>query len=258
MPDQALTVIPPGGEVVAPRQPSALEILQAAVSGGITKENVEVVTKIKEIVREEQAYQSKIAANRSFFVLRKEMPVLYADKQVRKDDGAIAFEYCSPQEIKDMLEPLCQKHGFATMATQTMDGETKVTVTIKLIHEQGHEFESSFTVRIGQENKLVKGPQVVAAASTTAERHCLIKLFGLRTRINPAGDARNEGTAITEDQAKELHRRVTETNSDHKAFLKFCGVPVQGDPTFEDYKRVMSSRYPAADEMLRRKEQRGR
>lgn len=254
---QGLTVIPSAGAVPA-RQPSAIDILQAAIERGITAENVAVVKEIKQMVREEQAHAAKLAFGRAFFNLRKEAPIIYADKQVKTDSGEIAFSYCSPQEIKDILEPLMLKHGFTTMTSQQMDGENKVTVTVTLIHEAGHQVQGTFTIRVGQENRLVKGPQVVAGATTAAERHCLIKLFGLRTRIDPSADARNEGSAITPEQAQELHRRVTDTESDHKAFLKFCGVPVQGAPSPEDYKRIMSSRYAIANEMLRRKECKGR
>lgn len=257
MTDQSLTVVQPA-LAVAPRQLSAIDLLQAAVEKGITAENVAVVKEIKELVREEQAHNAKLAFGRAFFAMRKEMPIVYADKQVKTDSGELAFQYCSPQEIKDTLEPLMMKHGFCTMTSQQMEGENKVTVTVTLIHEAGHQVEGTFTTRVGQENRLVKGPQVVAGATTAAERHCLIKLFGLRTRINPDADARNEGEPITEAQADELWRRVTDTESNHKAFLKFCGVPVSGEATIADYKRIMSSRYPAADEMLRKKEQRGR
>lgn len=256
MTDQALAVVPPVAGLPA-RQLSAIDILQAAVERGITAENVAVVKEIKELVREEQAHAAKLAFNRAFFQLRREMPVIYADKEVKTDSGALAFRYCSPEEIKDVLEPLMQKHGFATMTTQEMDGDTKVTVVVTLIHEQGHQVPGTYTIRVGQENRLVKGPQVVAGATTAAERHCLIKLFGLRTRIKAEDDARNEGQAITAEQAAELHRRVTDLEGDHKAFLWFCGVPAQ-KPTFEDYKRIMSSRYQAASDMLAKKEAGGR
>lgn len=253
-----LELVPTGTGAVTKPAPSAIDILQAAVAGGITSENVAVVQQIREMVREEETHKAKLAFGRAFFALRREMPIVYADKEVRTESGAMAFRYCSPEEIKNVLEPLMHKHGFATMTTQTMDGETKVTVVVTLIHEQGHQVQGTFTLRVGQENRLVKGPQVVAGATTAAERHCLIKLFGLRTRIDPTADARNEGEAITEDQAKELQRRVMETESNETAFLKFCGVPVNGKAGPADYQRIMSSRYPAADDMLRKKEQRGR
>lgn len=248
--------IPPSAALPA-RQPTYIEILQAALSGGITPDTVAVVTQVKDLLREEQAHQAKLAFGRSFFALRKDMPIIYADKEVHTKDGTLAFQYCSPQEIKDTLEPLMQKYGFCTMTGQELvDG--KVTVTITLMHQDGHSESRSFTARVSPGNALTNPTQCDAAASSAAERHCLIKLFGLRTRINADADARNEGAPITDEQAEELHRRITDTESDHKAFLKFCGVPVEGQATIADYKRIMSSRYPIADEMLRKKEARAR
>ena len=239
-----LSVIAPKDAAVARPQPTAIDILQAAVEKGITAENVAVVKEIRQMVREEQEHNAKLAFNRAFFELRKEMPVVYADREVKTDSGAVAFQYCSPQEIKDILEPLMLRHGFTTMTSQEMDGETKVTVTVSLLHEAGHSVNGTFTIRVGQENRLVKGPQVVAGATTAAERHCLIKLFGLRTRVNADDDARNVGEPITAEQAFELERMVKEKNRDAAAFLKFAGAT--------SFQTIMSSRLEECRKMLQK------
>lgn len=243
-----LSVIKSDGGALARPQPTAIDILQAAVEKGITAENVAVVKEIRQMVREEQEHAAKLAFNHAFFTLRKEMPIAYADKQVRTESGALAFQYCSPQEIRDVLEPLMLRHGFCTMTSQEMEGDSKVTVTVSLMHEAGHSVNGTFTIRVGQENRLVKGPQVVAGATTAAERHCLIKLFGLRTRISTEGDARNVGEPITSDQAFELEHRVAETNSDVAKFLKFAGA--------SKFSEIMSGRYDELDSFLRKKENR--
>jgi hypothetical protein len=248
MTDPNLSVIKSEAGAVARPIPTAIDILQAAIEKGITAENVAVVKEIRQMVREEREDAAKTAFNRAFFALRKEMPIAYADKQVKTDSGALAFQYCSPQEIRDVLEPLMLRHGFCTMTSQEMDGETKVTVTVSLMHEAGHSVNGTFTIRVGQENRLVKGPQVVAGATTAAERHCLIKLFGLRTRISGEADARNIGSPITPEQAFELERRVAETNSDAAKFLKFAGAA--------KFTEIMSGRYDELDAFLRKKEQR--
>ena len=238
-----LELVKSEGGAVAPRpQLTAIDILQAAIEKGITAENVAVVKEIRLMVREEQEHAAKLAFNRAFFALRKDMPIVYADREVKTDSGALAFQYCSPQEIKDILEPLMLRHGFTTMTTQEMDGETKVTVRVYLMHEQGHSETGTFTIRVGQENRLVKGPQVVAGATTAAERHCLIKLFGLRTRINPDGDARNLGEPITKEQAFALERMCKEKNRDVAAFLKFAGAA--------EFTGIMSSRFEECRRML--------
>lgn len=257
--NQTLTLEPvaPEPQLPAARQPTSLDILNAAIRGGVSSENVAVVKEIVAMRREEQAEQAKVAFVKAFFQLRKNLPVIFADKEVRTKSGALAFEYCSPQEIKDTLEPLMAQHGFSTMTGQEM-GDGRVTVTITLMHEAGHCESRSFTVRISPGNQLMTPTQCDAAASTTAERHALIKLFGLRTRINPNDDPRLRPGPITAEQADELLRRVKETNSNEQAFLKLAGVGTITAPSLDDYKKIQASQYEMLDEMLCKKEQRGR
>jgi hypothetical protein len=253
MNDQNLQVIKPDEVNVPARQSSmsAMQILQTAIEHGISKENIEAVKELRQMVKEERDDQAKIAFNRAFFQLRKEMPVLYADREVKTKSGAVAFQYVSPDEIKNMLEPLMSKYGFCTLAGQTMtNGE--VTVTVTLIHEAGHSEPRSFTVRVSPGNQLMSPTQCDASASSSAERHCLIKMFGLRTRIKSDSDPRNVGEIISPDLADELERRVHETNSNVEAFLKFGGSRTG---KFSD---IPAARYSACDAMLRRKESEGK
>ena len=226
---------------------NAIQILQAAIDQGLTKENVEVVKELRQMVKEERDDQAKAAFNQAFFRLRKEMPVLYADKEVKTEGGKVAFQYVSPEEIKNTLEPLMAKHGFCTMSGQVMaNGE--VTVTVTLIHEAGHSEPRSFTVRVSPGNRLMSPTQCDASASSSAERHCLIKMFGLRTRIRTDDDPRNIGEIISPALAEELERRAKETNSNIEAFLKFAGSKTG---KFSD---IPAARYDSCDSMLRKKE----
>jgi hypothetical protein len=246
-PQPDLSVMRPGNVGT----PTPLTILQAAIEGGVTAESVGVVERLAAMCREQRAEDARTAFNRAFFQLKREMPVLYADKQVRTKSGAVAFQYVSPEEIKNMLDPLMTKHGFCTMAGQVLaNGEATVTVT--LIHESGHSESRSFTVRVSPGNQLMTPTQCDASASSSAERHCLMKIFGLRTRLNESDDPRNIGDMVTPEQADELERRVKETNSNVTAFLQFGGSKTG---KFSD---IPANRYADCDAMLRRKEGGGR
>ena len=243
---------------IARRNFTSLDILEAAVRGGINNDNVSVVERIVAMRREEEAEQAKKEFVKAFFALRKSLPVIYADKEVKTRDGSVAFEYCSPTEIKDVIEPHVTSHGFCTMTGQEM-GEGRVTVTVTLMHEKGHSESRSFTVRVSPGNNLMSPTQCDAAASTSAERHALIKLFGLRTRINPNHDPRNEGTRITPQQAEELQHRVKMTNSNELAFMKLAAVgSISGPVTLDHYKSIMSGKYEMLNELLAKKEGRGK
>lgn len=231
-------------------------MLREVVGRNITPESVAVAKDLMAMIREQDQDKAKAEFNRAFFNLRAEMPVVYADKEVKTKSGAVAFSYCSPDEIKDTLEPLMKRHGFATMADQRNSDDGKVTIIVTLMHVGGHSVERSYTVRVSGGNSLTTPTQLDAGAGTAAERHCLIKMFGLRTRIKPEDDPRNEGESITEQQAQDLSDRVQATGSDEYAFIKYAGVTVaKGESiTAEHYRKIPSNRLSELDTILKRKE----
>lgn len=206
---------------------SPIGVLEAAVKGGINSDNVAVVKEILAMCRQQREEDAKAAFGRAFFAMKKEMPTIYADKEVRTKSGALAFEYCSPNEIQDAIDPVMKRHGFCTMTGQQKDERGFITASVTLYHESGHSETRSFTVRPGSGNALMSEAQCDAAATTSAERHALIKMLGLRTRVRPADDgddARNVGEAITPSQAADLRAMCDETNTDHAKFLKLAGA----------------------------------
>lgn len=251
-----LTKIEPQAMAVAP-QPSPASILQAVVEKGINSENVAVVKELMGMCREVRAEEAKAAFAKAFFALRRDLKPIYADKEVKTKTG-VAFEYCSPQEIKNTVELLMERHGFCTMAGQTMaDDGRSVTVSVTLYHESGHSETRAFSTMISPGNQLMTVTQAVGAASSNAERHCLIKLFGLRTRSSKSeDDPRNLGEEITVEQARDFQTRVAETGSDERGFLKYAGVTLgeNEQPTFDHYTRIMSGKHAALDASLKRKE----
>lgn len=230
---------------------SSLSILQAAIQGGITKDNVEVVEKLVAMRREEQKEQAKAEFARAFVALRRNMPEIYADKEAKTDSGKVAYTYASEAELSSKLEPILLQHGFCMMVGQKQEGGL-VTVIITLIHEAGHQEVREYTVHPGSTNKMKDATAVDTGATTSAWRHLVTKMFGLKSRIRDDDDARNigDGTKITTEQAEELARRVAETNSNRDAFLKFCGAT-----SFAD---IAANRYNDADAQLRRKERVGK
>ena len=85
---------------LAVRSPSVINILEAAVKGGLTADNVVVAKELIQLIREEKASQAKAAFAKSLFQLRKNMPEIYVDKEAKTDSGAVAFRYCSEEETR--------------------------------------------------------------------------------------------------------------------------------------------------------------
>ena len=213
----------------------AISILESAVRGGVTQENVAVVKELIAMCREQRAEDAKAAFARAFYQLRNNMPDIHADKEGKNKAGETVFVYCSEEEIQKKLEPHLLAHGFTTLFGQsTSDG--RVTVSLTLLHEHGHQEVREFTVRAGTPNAMKDGAMCDAGGATTALRHLLIKLFGLKSRISESQDAKIEGERISPDKAQYLREQVAEKKRDEAKFLAFAGVK-----TFEE---ITEATYP--------------
>jgi len=232
---------------------TSLGILEAAVRGGVTSENVAVVKELVAMRREELALEAKARFNRAFFKLRQEIASMdfYADKAAMNGD-AVAYTYCSEKELSSKLEPVLFKHGFAMLFGQRDEGE-KLVAIITLVHEEGHEETREYSVRAGGTNRMKDATAADTGATTSAWRHLVIKMFGIKSRIREEDDARNLGeqnVKITAEQANELEHRVALTNSDKAAFLQFAGAT--------SFKDITAAKFGSLDAILKRKEKAGK
>jgi hypothetical protein len=231
---------------VATRPLTSLDILDAAVRGGITAENVATVRELVAMRREEVALEAKSKFNRAFFELREEIGKMnfYADKQA-ENNGKVLYTYCSEKELAAGLDPVLFKHGFAMLFGQREETGRSVAV-ITLIHKEGHEETREYSVRSGRTNSAKDDTAADTGATTSAWRHLVIKMFGLKSRIQEDADPRNLGGKVTKGQADELERRVAETNTNRATFLKMAGV--------ESFIEIPTLKYEVLDQLLRLKE----
>lgn len=232
---------------------TSLDILESAVRGGITSENVAVVKEIIAMRREEIAHEAKAKANRSFFELRQDIVRMdfYADKSAM-NNGKVAYRYCSEKELSAGLDPVLFKHGFAMMFSQR-DADGKIVAVVTLIHKDGHEITGEFAVRAGNTNAMKDATAADTGATTSAWRHLVIKMFGLKSRISESDDARNLGdlaTKVKPDVAFELESRVNEINASVPSFLRFAGAT-----SFAD---IPAANYEILDRFLQSKEKSGK
>ena len=221
-PDQteALEIAP---QAPAPLAISPINILERAISSGVTEENVSVVKELIAMCREQRAEDAKAAFAKAFFQLRKNMPEIYADKEGKNDAGVVCFRYCSEEEISKMLEPHLMAYGFAMLFGQEQS-EGRITVKVTLMHEAGHSEDREFTVRPGKTNRMKDDTMADAGAATTAWRHLVSKLFGLKSRISDNQNASLEGEKIGADKIAWMQEQVRETGSNEARFLAMAGV----------------------------------
>ena len=228
----------PGAELTS-LPPSPLTILEAAVRGGVTQENVAVVKELLAMAREQRADEAKAAFAKAFFQLRKNMPEIYADKQGKDLAGNPTFSYCSEEEISRMIEPHLMAHGFAMLFGQS-ESDGRITVNITLMHEQGHSETREFTVRSGTPNRMKDAAMCDSGGATTAWRHLVMKMFGLKSRISRE-DARTIGEPITFEQAETLREMVKEVGANEAKFLAFAGAARIEEIGTADYGRCFAA-----------------
>jgi hypothetical protein len=246
---QALTAREPQELAVATPAISSLTILEAAVRGGINKDNVEVVERLVALRRDELREESKAAFAIAFFQLRKTMPEIYADKQAKDKGGNVVYTYCSEEEISRMLEPHLFTHGFTMLFGQRAEDSRTVAI-VTLIHERGHQETREYSVRSGATNAMKDATAADAGSTTTAWRHLIIKMFGLKSRIRSDLDARLEGSPITQEQADELEHRIKMTNSKVDVFLRLAGV--------DAFAKIPVAKYDVLTQLLEQKERQGK
>lgn len=231
---------------------TSLDILERAVAGGVTSENVAVVKEIIAMRREEIAHEAKAKFNRAFFELRQDIQKMdfYADKAAM-NNGKVAYRYCSEKELQAGLDPVLFKHGF-TMLFGQRDADGKTVAVITLIHRDGHEETREFAVRSGNTNAMKDATAADTGATTSAWRHLVIKMFGLKSRICESDDARNLGDLskkVSPEVAFELERRVKEINASVPNFLKFAGATSFADipaANYEILNRFLASKEHAS------------
>ena len=243
--DSELALDPSPGVSAIALSPSPISLLERVLqSPELTQEKLGLAKELIQMCREQRADDAKTAFAKALFQLRKNMPDIYIDKEAKDRSGAVAYRYCSEEEISKKLEPHLMAYGFTTLFSQKQD-DGRVTVEITLMHERGHETVSEYTVRTGATNAMKDATAADSGAATTAWRHLMMKMFGLKARISEHQDARNEGEKITEDQAIYLREQVKETKSNEADFLRFAGSAT--------YEAIGSARYPSLIAALEKK-----
>lgn len=233
--------------IVGEQVTNTLSILEAALKSGVTSENVAVVQAIIAMRREEVALENKASFNRAFFELKKEIAGMdfYCDKEAKTKGGDVAYTYCSESEIAGKLEPVLFKHGFAMLFGQRQEAD-RVVAVITLIHESGHEETREYSVRVGQSNQMKDATAVDAGSTTSAWRHLVIKMFGLKSRIRESDDAKNLGEHITAEEATELKTRLAACEGDTAKFLAAANS--------ESFETIGTAVLPLLEAMLTAKE----
>lgn len=239
-----LELIPHGEKALERPALTVGDMLQAVIEKGVTSENVNAIEKLTELYWKTQERDAEKQFTTAFVALQSDLPVIVA-KTVIPNRG----KYERFEDIMNVVSPFLAKHGF-TVSFSNDFKDNRIIETCHLRHIGGHSSSNSFSVRVG---KADTETQADCKAATTAKRNALLNALNIVIRqdcLNEEDDPRLEGSVITHSQADELERRVHETNSDVFAFLKLAGAG--------KFSEILSGKYEMLDNLLRKKESRGR
>lgn len=210
-------------------QPPTLNVaavLQAAVAGGVSADNVAVVEKLIALQErmEERAGQKAFA--RAFNALQAEMPAVQAVKPVPDRDGNIKYHFAPFEHIMEQVRPFLLKHGFTLSFSMTAD-EGRITQSCKLTHVDGHSQSNSSSVRIGKGPPGASETQADGAASTYAKRFALCDALNIVIEKDGDGvphDAKVIGAPIGEDKIQYLRESLAEAGGTEAGLLSLAGA----------------------------------
>lgn len=227
------------------------EMLQAIVKGGITPENIMVFEKALDITFRMETRDAEKRFNADFVKFQSEMPVIVASSVIPNRGKYERYEDIID---KDGVGALLQKHGFSVSFSQPPEMPAgKIVVICHLSHIGGHSRPSSCAVRVKRADNETQSDTM---AMTTAKRNALIQALNLIIRqdvLDNEHDAAIEGdpyAKVTQEQAEELERRVSETSSNINSFMRLAGAA--------SFANILAKDYDMLDRLLREKEAKGR
>lgn len=223
------------------------EMMQQMIASGVTAENAAAFKELVLLSEHMEDRKDKKDFARAFVALQRDIPRIKATKVIPNRDGSMRSSFAPFDEIDSQARPICLEHGFSYSFSEGPFQQGKITKICTLLHEAtGIEKSNPFSVRIGS------GPPGCSEAQADGAAHSYAKRGALCDALNIVvtgldNDAKVEGAPVTQEQADELERRVSETNSNKAAFLKFAGA--------DSFAKISAVKYDVLDGFLRKKEQ---
>ena len=219
------------------------QMLQQITAAGVTSDNAAALEKMTDLYLRVEAANARKEFSVAKAGLQAELPNVRATKAVPNNDGTVRYAYAPYESIMRQVAPLLSKHGFSISFGQKVE-EKRITAVCTLSHIGGHSETNEFAVRVGQGPPKASEAQADGAASTYAKRFALCNCLNITVDL-PDNDARREGDRITAGQAEDLKRRVSATNANEAAFLRFAGAST--------YEEIREGKYGTLIAMLNSK-----
>lgn len=217
------------------------QLIYVAIHQGIDPDALDKLVTLQERMNKTRAEK---AFNAALVQFKELCPAIKKNKTANikmESGGSYSFTYAEIDQIAMTADPFLQQCGFSYMWDQSAT-QNSVTEKCILMHEEGHQRESSFTVPT--ENKSGATPQQkFGGASTFAQRRAFAAVLGLVTTEKDFERSAVDPTKITTDQATHISDLIAEVCRGNQAaqFLQYMGVAKVEEIRAADYKKATQS-----------------
>lgn len=183
--------------------------------------------------------QAEIDFNQDFIAMQSELPIIAQKGEIKtkdKDGGGyrVTSRYSRFEDIMEAINPILTKYGFSFRHTTRPVDNARIEIITVLLHKSGHSQSTSFISPMDKENALKSGMQAAKSTVSFGKRTNIISCLNLSEASEDSEFYKNQ--IISVEQAEELERLISATNSDREKFLGLCGVDNLLDVTILRYK----------------------
>lgn len=203
----------------------AVDILRAAVAGGITEANVAVVERMAALVERQHDRQAERDYVAALARLQSACENVIATKDV---DGK--FRYAPFLDIWNAVRHDVQQNGFTLQWSQEHQGD-KIKVTLTLQHVAGHKRDFTYSMRIGSNAPGTpagaQAPVLDSQTESRAKRRLLLDALNIVVDAVTSADDVGDGALANQEESDALFKRLVDLGGDEnsqKRFLALAGV----------------------------------
>lgn len=221
-----------------PDQAQQTDLVLVAMQKGYDPALISQMMDLRDREEKRQALQAYIVAMSR---AKKNMPEIEKDKHVKFETqkGTTEYYHSSLANICKKAVPILSAEGLhASWKPSQSDGI--ISVECVITHEKGH--SESVQLRAapditGNKNSI----QAVGSTISYLERYTLLALLGLATSdMDDDGKGSDTSKFITEEQAIEIDKLVTESGADAVSFMGWIGVEKYNDIPVKKYKEAVT------------------
>src|SRR6266581_9335478 len=126
-------------------------LISQAIDKNVSVETLERLLIMRKELKQEYA---KEEFDRAMAEFQAKCPIIKKTKEIRTNDGRLAYRYAPIESIVSQVKNLLYKLGFSyTILTKTAVDEVTATCIVK--HILGHTESSSFTVPLGNKTSVM-------------------------------------------------------------------------------------------------------